>query len=157
MKWLEANAKIDWIEENLQERVEAVLKSNLLAPHENGPAQKDAVCRCAAAILQGYGGAFYSWMEENIRAGKALEEFTDFAPAAVTLCPDLDFKTGTAELIKALLNDRYSAYKVVSFRLWVVTDLLSRLRSIYPAATLHDFDEGNDRNPVRLGKTNLGS
>ena len=35
-------------------------------------------------------------------------------------------------------------------------DILQRLKSIYPAATLHDCVEGEDENPVRLGSTVLG-
>ena len=31
-----------------------------------------------------------------------------------------------------------------------------RLKTIYPAAILHDCTEGQDQNPVRLGSTNLG-
>ncbi|HEY5564611.1 MAG TPA: hypothetical protein VIL33_03405 [Rhodothermia bacterium] len=34
--------------------------------------------------------------------------------------------------------------------------LLQRLKTIYPAARLHDCSEGEDENPVRLGSTNLG-
>ncbi len=33
---------------------------------------------------------------------------------------------------------------------------LGKLRTIYPATTLHDCAEGEDENPVRLGSTNLG-
>ena len=35
-------------------------------------------------------------------------------------------------------------------------DILGRLKTIYPEATLHDCEEGGDENPVRLGQTNLG-
>ena len=35
-------------------------------------------------------------------------------------------------------------------------DILQRLKSVYPAATLHDCVEGEDENPVRLGSTVLG-
>jgi hypothetical protein len=34
--------------------------------------------------------------------------------------------------------------------------VLQGLKTIYPAATLHDCEEGDDSNPVRLGSTNLG-
>lgn len=34
--------------------------------------------------------------------------------------------------------------------------LLQRLRTVYPSATLHDCEEGSDENPVRLDNTNLG-
>ncbi len=35
-------------------------------------------------------------------------------------------------------------------------DILGRLKTVYPAATLHDCLEGDDENPVRLGSTMLG-
>jgi uncharacterized protein len=35
-------------------------------------------------------------------------------------------------------------------------DILQRLKTVYPAATLHDCIEGENENPVRLGSTNLG-
>ena len=44
----------------------------------------------------------------------------------------------------------------MSYRLWIVLDLLSKLRNTYPGATLHDCDDGSDENPVRLGSTALG-
>jgi len=34
--------------------------------------------------------------------------------------------------------------------------ILQRLKTVYPAAMLHDCLEGEDENPVRLGSTNLG-
>ncbi len=34
--------------------------------------------------------------------------------------------------------------------------LLQQLKTVYPAAVLHDCDDGGDENPVRLGSTNLG-
>ena len=34
--------------------------------------------------------------------------------------------------------------------------VLKRLKSIYPAATLHDCVEDMEDHPVRLGNTNLG-
>ena len=34
--------------------------------------------------------------------------------------------------------------------------LLQRLKTVYPAATLHDCVEGEESNPIRLGSTNLG-
>jgi hypothetical protein len=34
--------------------------------------------------------------------------------------------------------------------------VLERLKTVYPAAILHDCVEGDDENPVRLGSSNLG-
>ncbi|HBG06526.1 MAG: hypothetical protein A2075_00165 [Geobacteraceae bacterium GWC2_58_44] len=166
-KWLEADALIDWTEEHLQARVEAILAKNLISPDtasQNVPSpgggglgRGDGVCRCAAAIVTDIGMEFYELIGAAFKAGTALEDIPDFAPSEVVLCPDFEFNSGTAGQIQELLEERYNAYKEVSYRLWMVVDLLSKLSNSYPPATLHDFDAGSDHNPVRLGKTALGS
>ena len=154
--WLDANAEIDWTEERLQDGVEAVLRENLhLGPDGRSPAE-DELCKCAAGILLKYGMAFYEWMSANVKAGTALKDFPPFTPDPVSLCDGLSFKEGTVQLMGALLKDSYDRYTNVSYRLWIVVNLLAGLRSTYPAATLHDCDDGSDENPVRLGKTALG-
>jgi hypothetical protein len=165
-KWLEANALIDWTEEHLQERVESILTKNVIlpetetgnvpAPGGGGAGRVEALCRCAAAIVTKVGMEFYELIGTAFRAGTALEGIPDFSPSEVTLCPDFEFQPGIAELIQDLLEARYNTYKEVSYRLWMVVDLLSKLSNSYPPATLHDFDAGSDQNPVRLGKTTLG-
>jgi hypothetical protein len=52
---------------------------------------------------------------------------------------------------------RYTSYAQVSYLLRLVVDALSELRNTYPGGTLHDCDEGDDRNPIRLNQTALGS
>lgn len=37
-----------------------------------------------------------------------------------------------------------------------ITDILPRLKNVYHEGTLHDCEEGNDRNPVILGSTGIG-
>ncbi|MDF2460012.1 MAG: hypothetical protein K0S79_2428, partial [Nitrospira sp.] len=151
------NAGFDWTQERVQDRVEAMLRANLNTdPGANAPG-KDELCRCAAAIVTTYGMAFYEWMDANVKAGTAREDFPPFAPASITLCAGLSFKPGTETAISALLKDRYDAYTETSYRLWIVVNLLANLQSTYPGATLHDCDEGSDQNPVRLGKTALGN
>ncbi|MDN3514413.1 MAG: hypothetical protein NG747_08440 [Candidatus Brocadia sp.] len=156
-KWLKANAEIDWMEERLRERVEAILAQNLEPISDPDKSTEDALCECAAAILAQYGMEFHAWLEANVIAGRTPDEFTPEPEHEIALCKDFTFKNNTVEAIKKLLENRYSAYKEVSYRLRVVVDLLSRLSNIYDKATLHDCDEGNDQNPVRLGKTALGN
>jgi len=156
-KWLDANAVMDWTEQRLQDRVEAILLGNLSVGLGGRVPAKDELCKCAAAILMKYGVAFYEWMSTNVKAGTALQDFPPFTPDPVSLCEGLSFKAGTDQTIGALLKDRYERYKNVSYRLWIVVNLLAGLRSTYPGATLHDCDEGSDQNPVRLGKTALGN
>jgi hypothetical protein len=152
-KWLDANAAIDWTNENLLARVEATLAANLLdssVPHA-------AVCNCAQSILTQYGATFFAWMQANLQEGNEFEHLTEFVPSAIALCTGMDFKEGTAEAIAGLLGERYASYKEVSYRLWVVVSLLANLRSTWPGATLHDCDDGSDHNPVRLDNTALGN
>jgi hypothetical protein len=156
-KWLEADAVIDWTEQRLQERVEAILTSNLKTHPGTEPPSPEELCKCAAGILTAYGMAFYDWMGFNIKAGNSLNNLTPFNPAPVELCAGLALAPEAAGIIENLLKTRYTAYREVSYRLWIVLNLLSKLHSTYPAATLHDCDEGSDQNPVRLGQTALGS
>jgi hypothetical protein len=156
-KWLEANALIDWTREHMQERLEAVLTANLLPTTATQTLPSDAMCRCAAELLALHGSEFYDFILAAFQAGLAFEDIPEFVPSEVALCPGFEYQSGTDLLIHDLLQERYNAYKEVSYRLWMVVHLLSRLRNSYPPATLHDFDAGDDENPVRLGKTALGS
>ncbi|RDE50475.1 MAG: hypothetical protein DVS81_11095 [Candidatus Accumulibacter meliphilus] len=152
-RWLQANARFDWAEERLHERVAAILRARLL----DASASADALHGCAVAILRQYGSAFYDWMADNLAQGREVDEFTAFAPGAVSLGAELGFTPGTAVAIGEMLKERYAGYREVSYRLWVVGQLLGNLRNIYPGATLHDCDDGSDRNPVRLDNTALGN
>lgn len=156
-KWLEANAKIDWTEERLQERVKAILTKNLVSVSDTKESTEDALCKCAADILMSYGTAFYNWMNNNIKAGTALDKFIFEITTELKLCNGFDFQNKSLEEIKELLDERYTRYVDVSYYLYVLMDLLSKLNNIYPAATLHDCEEGIGQNPLRLGKTALGN
>lgn len=161
-RWLEANAKMDWMEERLQERLHAILNANLVNTVGGD------LCRCSTEILSAYGMTFYQWMSDNIQQGHDLSNLSAFQPTTIllreegsgqppTFCIDLTFKTGTSAAVQTLLNDRYSAYRNVSYYLGQLVTLLANLSNTYPDATLHDCDDGSDQNPVRLGSTALGS
>ncbi|WP_431065886.1 hypothetical protein [Methylotuvimicrobium sp.] len=150
--WLEANASIDWTEQRLQERVEALLAGSLL----NG--DQTSLCRCAAGILADYGTAFSDRLNDYVENSlEPPEDLTSFEPAPIVLCSDAHFKAGTETELKALLDKHYQHYIEVSYRLRIVVNLLADLKSIYPEATLHDCDDGSDHNPVLLDRTALGS
>jgi hypothetical protein len=152
-QWLNANAAIDWIDERLVERVEAILTANVQTSSAT-PAQ---LCACANDIVTKYGILFYSWMRSNIVAGNTFETLTPFTEPVIALCPGMIFSAGTDTVIAALLKERYTAYRKPSYWLWVVVTLLAGLRNTYPGATLHDCDDGSDQNPVRLDSTALGN
>lgn len=149
--WLQANAAFNWTQERVQVRVQAILGAGLSAAVDEA-----TLCTCAADLTQAWGLAFDAWMEANIACGRQPADFSPFAPAPLVLCPGIEFAPGTAAQVEALLQERYTAYIEVSYRLRVVLALLGNLRNTYPAATLHDCDEGSDQNPVRLGSTALG-
>jgi hypothetical protein len=151
--WLDANAKIDWSEERLVERVEAILATGLLA----GAPGAATLCDCAQGIVVAYGAAFHGWMHDNFAAGRAYEELPPFDGPAVTLCADHSFAPDTASKVATLLQHRYGLYVEPSYRLWIVVTLLAGLRNTYPGATLHDCDQGGDLAPVRLDSTALGN
>lgn len=96
-------------------------------------------------------------MNQNFEAGLEFKDFSDFLAPAVSLCSTIPYKTGTAEKIGDFLHEKYKSYKKVSYQLWKVVHLLSKLKNTYPGATLHDCDDGSDQNPVRLGSTALGN
>jgi hypothetical protein len=166
-QWLAVNASFDWTDERLLERVQAILEQYLDTELTVEKSITDELCQCATTILTQYGMDFYNQMDKHLKKGDTLESFTVFSPDWVTLCSSFTFKSNKVEelfekeeplkKIEKLLKDRYEAYKEVSYRLSVLLNLLSELRNTYPSATLHDCDEGNDRNPVRLGKTALGN
>jgi hypothetical protein len=150
--WADAEAAMDWTQEQLLETVVELLRAGATSP-----ADRTALCACAAAILAAFGSAFRSWMDDNIAAGRPLGGFTSFAPPTPALCPGISFEPGVAQAIGDLLQQRYATYTGVSYRLHILLRRLSELRNTYPKATLHDCDAGSDVNPVRLGQTALGS
>jgi hypothetical protein len=115
------------------------------------------VCVCAGNILSSYGIAFNQWMNDLIIAGTLFNDIPEFDGIQVDLCQAGLFEEGTSASIREFLTERYNAYRQVSYRLYVLVHLLSKLRNVYPGATLHDCDDGSDQNPVRLGSTSLGN
>jgi hypothetical protein len=157
-EWLMVNSGFDWTEERLHERVKFSLKSSL-----DTTVSENSICQCATDILAAYGMEFFRWMEKKIMAGVGLDKLDEsntFIPPTVSIPKELigneEKNKSTAQLIQHFLDDRYSNYKAVSYQLWNVVNLLSKLRNIYPVATLHDCDAGSDINPVRLDNTALG-
>ncbi|MFA6041233.1 MAG: hypothetical protein WC733_07000, partial [Methylophilus sp.] len=151
--WLKANAQVDWLNEHLQAKLEAILNQNMLSKSADA---NSSLCDVALAVLTAYGTDFYHWMEDNVKQGQ-LRNFSTFSPSAITLSADYTFQAGTATHIKNLLEQYYQKYQNASYQLWIVVHLLSQIRNTYPGATLHDCDDGSDINPVRLGSTALGS
>jgi hypothetical protein len=153
-KWLEANAAIDWTEEHLLEEVGGLLSRNLKSAANPAKAPEKLV-QYADAIMADCGTQFYNALQTAAAAGNAptVPNFVVTLPGAAD---GITFINDTDKAIKALLQQRYKLYPEVAYRLWVVVNLLTKLRNSYPPATLHDCDEGNHKNPVRLGTSVLG-
>ncbi|GFO54787.1 hypothetical protein GMSM_17940 [Geomonas sp. Red276] len=154
-RWLEANAAIDWTEEHPVEEVTALLARELKSAADPASAPQKLE-QYAVIILADCGTQFHAALETAAAAGNppTVPDFTVTLPGGAD---GITFQPGTDVAIKALLKERYQHYPEVSYRLWVVVNLLAGLRNSYPPATLHDCDEGNDKNPVRLGTTALGN
>jgi len=59
--------------------------------------------------------------------------------------------------LRNLLEPFYTDWLEVSFRLHRLLLVFGQLRSAYPQATLHDCDDGDEDQPVRLDQTTLGT
>ena len=156
-KWLDVNVGFDWTEERLSEYVESILNNNL-KPDEMAESVKDKVSNCTSCILALWGKAFYGWMNANVIVEQDLADHSalqGFSPPTVPCLGDFD--PDAVIQVQNLLLERFRKYLAVSYQLRIVVNLLSKLNNIYPAATLHDWAEGDDKNPIRLGKTALGS
>jgi hypothetical protein len=151
--WAEADAAIDWTAEHLLDAVVETLAAGATAPG----ATHEAIRACATRLLSEFGIAFRQWMDAGLDAGAALEDFPPFLGTTLTPCASLGADDAVGEAVKDLLLERYARYAEVSFRLSQLDDVLGGLRNVYPPATLHDCDDGSDFNPVRLGRTALGS
>jgi hypothetical protein len=155
--WLDVNKGFDWTEERLSERAESILYNNL-KPDETPESVKDKVSDCASNILTRWGKAFYDWMNVNVTEEQDLVDHNSLDGFIVPRIPCLNgFKRKAAVQIQELLMKRFTNYINVSYRLRIVLTLLSQLKNIYPDATLHDWAEGDEKNPIRLRKTALGS
>ncbi len=149
--WLEEDARFDWGEERLVERLVAILQR-----YRQGSATTE-LCTCAEVLVEAYGKAFSDWMQANLDQGRELPDFTPFVAPPVTLCAGVSFMPGTEQVVADFLDARYGSYTLVSYRLALLVRLLQTLTNTYPEATLHDCDDGSDVNPVRLNQTALGS
>lgn len=157
MNWLRSNSRFDWTEERLHDRIESILAKGF-DPGPDKIAAPPSFESCACQILENYGGAFHEWMNQNFEKESSLKKFEAFVPSEIKdlICPNYKFTTEAIEAVSKLLAERYNRYQEVSFFLKTVVTRLAELRNIYPVATLHDWNEGNDQNPVRLGKSALG-
>ena len=65
------------------------------------------------------------------------------------------FESALHHWLQALQSDAFSSDLLVAAQNDLL-EILQQLKSIYPAATLHDCEDDDSGEPVRLGSTNLG-
>ncbi len=161
--WLTANAAFAWTE--LNDELEAAVLDWL--PETASTEQ--------ARLLLGYFGerfreriiilvdtdadltlAATTWMDDT------WPEFTASLTQISTRDPALYAAWGLPDdprlvELRDLLEGYYTPWLEVSALLRRLLLVFQSLRSAYPTATLHDCDEGDDENPVRLDQTTLGT
>lgn len=161
--WLTANAAFNWIERN--DALEAALLEWLPA----------TATLAQARLLLGYFGERFRLLikqlvDDETEVSTVVDNWMD------GLWPDFEDNLNQIQLrdpalftawglpdpaaltsLRALLNEFYSDWLDVSARLCRLLLVFQDLRSAYPTATLHDCDDGDDENPVRLDQTTLGT
>ncbi|KAA3438750.1 hypothetical protein [Rufibacter hautae] len=153
---------LDPYEPALEKQVEALLAAHFL---ETGEKQKpETLCACASALAAAYADALRNWLDvaENqeivLKAADWRKQLTDLFVLSPTespqTCPALPSTFFTK--LKNLLVEYYR-YKLPLLQTHArLVRTLGQLKSMYPPATLHDCEDGNDDNPVRLDATFLG-
>ena len=150
--WLTANAAFAWPE--LNDELEAAVL-DWLPP---------TASLMQARLLLGYFGEVY-----RRYVARLVTNETDIATVSATwmdevwsdfiALPDVLGTSDPARLnaLRDLLEPFYTDWLNVSARLHRLLLVFQSLRSAYPTATLHDCDDGDDENPVRLDQTTLGT
>jgi hypothetical protein len=132
------------------------------------PDEVDLVKNCACELLETFGQAYYERVTAKLLTINDQPEW-DLTKLVASIFEEIftknkfkcaglrRFLSKERQAIVALFIKMYPNELVeTSRKLKRVIGLLSNVKSIYPPATLHDCDEGNDENPVRLGSTAIG-
>ncbi|NTW50194.1 MAG: hypothetical protein HGB19_10790, partial [Chlorobiales bacterium] len=147
--WLKANAGFQWCAEHVVKKIESALPNK----------QKDE----AKHVAMHFGVFFSDEMRKNVVSGatiddksKEVERIFELAFPEEKKVMGFVLSAQQKNKLHTLFTEIYVGYIDVTMALWKVLLLLSKLHSVYPPATLHDCDDGNDENPVRLGSSMLG-
>lgn len=169
--WLDANKSFDWCERGLQRQLKSAMEHLVKLQLEMSPnpvtgfRKKIDPAHCGCEVLEQFGQAFYEWQRAffaspasiaNKSERTILEGIFDAAFPKGVKCEGVQLGKELEANLKDLIVALYADFFTVTQKLWLLLDLLGKLNSVYPAATLHDCDDGSDVNPVRLGSTALG-
>lgn len=144
--WLSANAKLSAKDNYLENTLaDALLKVN---PDKK---QKD-ICSCAQSLMEQYGEAIRLWVIAQLSTGLQKAAFDSMINTMVPACNGI-----VTTSVNAVFTTFYDPDKIQLLQTHAtLIQVMSELKSIYPPATLHDCEDGNDVNPVRLGATAIG-
>ncbi|MBK7870265.1 MAG: hypothetical protein IPJ74_06035 [Saprospiraceae bacterium] len=159
--WLEANALFEPKDLKLTAKVEKLMNSELA--EANIKTTEQIICACAQQLLAIFGDALRDWVEANFDKPFSEPEwraeletlFQNSIGVAAIPCQislPASFWAALQELLVTFYLDKLELLQTHA----AVIDILGKLKSIYPPATLHDCEEGGDENPVRLDETILG-
>ena len=154
-EWLKVNAGSDWRSARVIQKIESALPVGMISRMPN----------VSKEIAMGFGVFFSDEMKRLVSDGKTIDqELRQKEVKRIFSLASVEIERLTGGTLTASQKSRlrkrcaeiYADLVDVSMKLWKVLMLLSKLHSVYPPATLHDCDDGNDENPVRLGSTRLG-
>lgn len=153
-EWLAANASFEWCDEQVVRKIELVL-AGVKVKTKPG---KSIACQLA----ERFGTAFTEEIKTCVLTGKTFTDKKREVRRIFNLAfkqkkiKDFGIPEDQTEKLREAFAEIYAPYLTVTEKLWNVVLLMAKIESIYPPATLHDCDDGNDENPVRLGSTMLG-
>jgi hypothetical protein len=168
--WLDADKGFDWCELAIQRQVKSAMEVLVKARLDAEPPQvanrlEINALQCGCEVLERFGQAFFDWQKSYFDSPESVERRSDLEvlmgvfgaafPDGI-YCGSIKLGKEGEEALRDLLVALHADLFEVTHRLWLLLDLLGKLTSVYPPATLHDCDEGSDVNPVKLGSTALG-
>lgn len=159
--WLSENAKLEQQDLHLEEQVEKLIITELA--NSNIKPSETNTCECAQRLLGIFGDALRAWVMVNFNQSLTdaawqtqLETlYQDHIENANLPC-QINLPNTFWTAFQALLIDFYEDKRALLQTHAALLDVLGKLKSVYPPATLHDCAEGGDENPVRLNETILG-
>ncbi len=148
-EWLKENSKLQPKDLQLAKKIKNQMKKDL--PNLN----EKELCEAAHAVVTFFGEIIRVWVEKNHQTGLQKTAFdTEINNVLINIA---NLSNASKSNIKNILQQFYNADRLLLLEKHAnLIAIMSRMKSIYPPATLHDCEDGNDENPVRLGATVLG-
>lgn len=174
--WLTTAARTDWctrmpLRAGLERLILRRKIQQVFAEEERvvlKPDEVEWIKNCACTLSEKFGHAYYERVTAKLNTRADLPNL-DLTPIVTDILAEFFADRTNCSGLKRLFNkelqdDITSLFIMmypdelveISRKLKRLIGLLTSVKSIYPPATLHDCDDGNDDNPVRLDSTALG-